>query len=85
LEIGGGHDAGILGCVLTVLDLSSWRARQRALQDRVDRRLESHRARGLNLLQPARANQIDLNQPGCLRANMDLYNEPDHTFAGASC
>jgi hypothetical protein len=30
-------------------------------------------ARGLNLLQPTRANQIDLDQPGCLHANMDLY------------
>ncbi len=30
-------------------------------------------ARPLNLLRPTRANQIDLDQPGCLHANMDLY------------
>lgn len=27
----------------------------------------------LNAIQPTRANQIDLEQPGCLHANMDLY------------
>ena len=30
-------------------------------------------ARPLNLLQPSRADQPDLEQPGCLHANMDLY------------
>jgi hypothetical protein len=30
-------------------------------------------ARPLNVLQPARATQHDLEQPGCLHANMDLY------------
>jgi hypothetical protein len=30
-------------------------------------------ARRLNLLQPTRANQPELDQPGCLHANMDLY------------
>jgi hypothetical protein len=30
-------------------------------------------ARPLNLLQPTRASQADLEQPGCLHANMDLY------------
>jgi hypothetical protein len=30
-------------------------------------------ARSLNLLAPSRANQPDLDQPGCLHANMDLY------------
>jgi hypothetical protein len=30
-------------------------------------------ARPLNLLRPTRANQPDLDQPGCLHANMDLY------------
>ena len=30
-------------------------------------------ARPLNLLQPGRADQQDLEQPGCLHANMDLY------------
>lgn len=27
----------------------------------------------LNAIQPTRANQVDLEQPGCLHANMDLY------------
>jgi hypothetical protein len=30
-------------------------------------------ARALNLLRPTRDNQPDLDQPGCLHANMDLY------------
>jgi hypothetical protein len=30
-------------------------------------------ARPLNLLQPTREDQADLEQPGCLHANMDLY------------
>ncbi|MFC3521055.1 3-methyladenine DNA glycosylase [Streptomonospora nanhaiensis] len=30
-------------------------------------------ARPLNRLQPTRADQADLDQPGCLHANMDLY------------
>jgi hypothetical protein len=30
-------------------------------------------ARPLNVLQPTRQTQIDLDQPGCLHANMDLY------------
>jgi hypothetical protein len=30
-------------------------------------------ARPLNLLQPTRTTQTDLEQPGCLHANMDLY------------
>ncbi|GAA1834228.1 3-methyladenine DNA glycosylase [Microlunatus capsulatus] len=30
-------------------------------------------ARPLNVLQPTRADQQDLEQPGCLHANMDLY------------
>jgi hypothetical protein len=30
-------------------------------------------ARSLNLLQPTRDTQHDLEQPGCLHANMDLY------------
>ncbi|MCE7012112.1 3-methyladenine DNA glycosylase [Kibdelosporangium philippinense] len=30
-------------------------------------------ARPLNTLQPARVTQIDLEQPGCLHANMDLF------------
>lgn len=30
-------------------------------------------ARPLNLLQPTRASQVDLEQPGCLHAGMDLY------------
>jgi len=30
-------------------------------------------ARPLNLLQPTRDSQVDLDQPGCLHANMDLY------------
>jgi hypothetical protein len=30
-------------------------------------------ARPLNLLQPTRETQADLDQPGCLHANMDLY------------
>ena len=30
-------------------------------------------ARSLNLLAPTRENQTDLEQPGCLHANMDLY------------
>ncbi len=30
-------------------------------------------ARALNLVQPTRDNQPDLDQPGCLHANMDLY------------
>lgn len=30
-------------------------------------------ARGLNLLQPTRERQAELDQPGCLHVNMDLY------------
>ncbi|WP_036554713.1 hypothetical protein [Nocardiopsis sp. CNT312] len=30
-------------------------------------------ARPLNTLQPTRESQVDLDQPGCLHANMDLY------------
>jgi hypothetical protein len=30
-------------------------------------------ARPLNLLQPSRASQVELEQPGCLHATMDLY------------
>jgi len=30
-------------------------------------------ARSLNVLQPTRADQPELEQPGCLHANMDLY------------
>ena len=30
-------------------------------------------ARPLNILRPARETQLDLEQPGCLHANMDLY------------
>ena len=30
-------------------------------------------ARGLNAVQPSRARQIELEQPGCLHATMDLY------------
>ncbi len=30
-------------------------------------------AKPLNLLQPSRGNQVELDQPGCLHVNMDLY------------
>lgn len=30
-------------------------------------------AKPLNLLQPSRENQVELDQPGCLHVNMDLY------------
>jgi len=30
-------------------------------------------ARPLNVLQPTRETQVDLEQPGCLHANMDVY------------
>jgi hypothetical protein len=36
-------------------------------------RFFSTRARPLNTLRPTRANQRDLEQPGCLHATMDLY------------
>jgi hypothetical protein len=36
-------------------------------------RFFSPAARPLNLLQPTRADQARLEQPGCLHANMDLY------------
>jgi hypothetical protein len=36
-------------------------------------RFFSERARPLNILRPTRERQRDLEQPGCLHANMDLY------------
>jgi hypothetical protein len=36
-------------------------------------RFFTDRARPLNALQPSRSRQIDLEQPGCLHAGMDLY------------
>ena len=36
-------------------------------------RFYSDAARPLNVVQPTRATQVDLEQPGCLHANMDLY------------
>jgi hypothetical protein len=36
-------------------------------------RFFSEPARALNVLRPTRNNQPDLDQPGCLHANMDLY------------
>ena len=36
-------------------------------------RFYTEAARPLNLIQPARATQVDLEQPGCLHATMDLY------------
>ena len=36
-------------------------------------RFYSDAARPLNVVQPTRATQVDLEQPGCLHATMDLY------------
>ncbi|HET8615034.1 MAG TPA: 3-methyladenine DNA glycosylase [Actinomycetales bacterium] len=36
-------------------------------------RFFTERARPLNSLQPSRSQQVDLEQPGCLHAGMDLY------------
>jgi hypothetical protein len=36
-------------------------------------RFFTERARPLNVLQPSRSTQVDLEQPGCLHAGMDLY------------
>jgi hypothetical protein len=36
-------------------------------------RFFTERARPLNVLQPTRPTQVDLEQPGCLHAGMDLY------------
>jgi hypothetical protein len=36
-------------------------------------RFFTERARPLNVLQPSRSSQVDLEQPGCLHAGMDLY------------
>jgi hypothetical protein len=42
-------------------------------------------ARPLNVLQPARDSQPDMEQPGCLHANMDLSNGLVDSFSAAPC
>ncbi len=37
-------------------------------------------ARPLNVVQPSRETQVDLEQPGCLHANMDLYKWAYRTY-----